>query len=130
MCAKNPIFQNFTPFGPDGALQFFCRLSENISILVPDFIPAVFVGLLVPEMSYLGTFLLVFVCFGCAIVFSVASISSDAERAKRLLTRAKRTVCIAALIGLLFLIDDFSLDIVTGYSSTTLPLAYKLSALR
>ncbi len=106
---------------------------------MPDFIIAAFVGLRVYKMTYLGTILLVlvFVCFGYAIILSAASINSEAERAKRLLTRAKHAVSIAALIGVLslailavcFLIDDFSLDIVAGYSSTTLPFAYKLSAL-
>ena len=89
-------------------------------------------------MTYLGTILLVLVlaCFGYALILAAAATRSDSDRAKKLLLRAKRVVIYAAVLSLLslatlavaFVADDFSVDAVARYSSRTLPLAYKLSA--
>lgn len=90
------------------------------------------------SISYLGQFLLaaVFLLCSFATVFGLVAMKLEIERAKKILFLSRRVMFIAAglstialvVLTVTFLTDDFSIAVVSRYSSATLPFFYKLSA--
>ena len=89
-------------------------------------------------MSNLGEGLLwgIFLLYGCAVCLGLATLKSGIERAGKLLIFARGALLAAAgfstvallLLEVAFLRNDFSIAVVSRYSSEALPFFYRLSA--
>lgn len=95
--------------------------------------------LLIASVSNVGNHLLlaVFLLYGCAIAFALTALFLKTKTVRKTLFLAKVTVLTAAvfavvmliLLAAAFLTDDFSLILVSHFSSKELPFFYKISAL-
>lgn len=94
--------------------------------------------MLIPYTRHLGEGLLaaMFALYGLATAFGLAATRLGTDKAMRVISRLRGVVFIAAgiaviallLMALAFVTDDFSIAVVGQYSSTELPVFYKLSA--